>query len=316
MRQASPRLKAAYVGSALLVLVVSGFYFLRSTGEGRRGLPSSTGASASTTTSTPAAPPRTNEQRQSSVTDTEMSSSFYHAKACYEANFRAKHFKGFSDCDSLASRPGLEGAYAECLKNWDDAQRLVGAAQRSSASLHCGDDEHHLFRDYYDSTKEAAKRGNTDAQLCYLQSNFLDSGNPQQYTQAEIADYQASSAKYISEAFARGDWRIVKLLSSGHHGEIVGLMLYIPDIGTPETMYKMNMLLRLGADGEYANELDAAMEMIAQPDGHENPDLPENKIDEANAWAQKTYSQYFASAPRLSKDPYPCNFAVRGPDTQ
>jgi hypothetical protein len=180
---------------------------------------------------------------------------------------------------------------------------------------HC-EDERELFQKYYDSTKQAAKSGNSDAQLCYLQSYFLDLNNIAHYTQADIAEYKAASPKYIEDAFSRGDWRVVQLLSSDHHGGITGLSLYIPNIGMPDTIYKMTRLLRLGASGEYAEQLDAKLDTIARPDGQENPELPQARLADADTWAQRTSSQYFAGTPRLTKPPYPCGIDTPATDTQ
>lgn len=314
----SPARKAMYAVLVVLMLTAFTYYFFRPSGDSPSELPATIGGRSSN-----AGPDPVGQRRESSVrkqgppvsAERKLSPAFYIAKNCYLTLRRIKMMQSASDCERLASKVGLEGAYAECLKNWDNTHPLIDSAQRSFANLSCGD-EHDLFAKYYNSTKKAAKSGNSDAQLCYLQSNFLDLDDAPHYTQADISEYETASPKYIEDAFSRGDWRVVQLLSSDHHGAITGLSLYIPNIGTPDTIYKMTRLLRLGASGEYAEQLDAKLDTIARPDGKENPELPQVKVTDADAWAQKTFSQYFASSPRLSEPPSTCGIDTPATDTQ
>jgi hypothetical protein len=308
----TPARKKIYAALALLILIAFAYNFFQSRGATPSELPVSIGGQP-----LHAAPNSTGQETPSSVkgkdqavaTQRKLPSAFYPAKSCYLTLVQIKEMQSASNCDRLAAKVGLESAYAECLKNWDDSHPLLDSAQRSFAKLNCGD-EHNLFSKYYASTKEAAKSGNIDAQLCYLQSNFLDLESKPHYSPADKAEYQVASPKYIQDAFSRGDWRIVRLLSTDHHGGLTGLALYIPNIGDPDTVYKMTRLLRLGASGEYAEQLDSRLDDLAHPDGKENPELPQAKIAELDDWAQKTYSQYFAGAPSLTKPPYPCGIDV------
>jgi hypothetical protein len=170
-----------------------------------------------------------------------------------------------------------------------------------------------LVRNYYDSTKQAAQQGAPSAQMCYLQSNFPGFDARSHYSEQDVAEYKASSSVYIRDAFQRGDWRIVQLLSNDHRGGITGLAIDIPDIGTPSTMYKMLTLLRLGASGDYANQLDSQIDDLVRPDGKENPELPQSMIDEDETWAQETHSKYFSVSPRLKETPFPCGSSTPGP---
>jgi hypothetical protein len=304
--------KAIYAVPVLLALAASGYYYLRIADENQDKSPSSTAvpplshATRETPVSEPTGGPaavRSTDAGQPPGNHSE--SGFYVAKDCYNALFSIRQLQAGADCQNLASRPGAESAYAECLKRWDDEQTHITRFQRAIANSHCAD-EHDVLSAYYNSTKQAARQGNTDAQLCYLQSHFLGFDEKGHYTEQDIADYRASSPLYIEKAFHSDDWRIVQLLSTDNHGGLSGLSLYIPDIGMPETIYKMTKLLRLGATGDYAKELDVQLNDRARPDGKENPYLPQSKIDEGNAWAEKTYAQYFSGAPHLDKTPYPC----------
>jgi hypothetical protein len=310
--------KAIYAVLAVLVLTAFAYFFFRPSGDRPPALPAAIGGRSSNAGPDPIGqgrPSGVNAQGQPVGAERKLPPAFYTAKSCYLTFSRIKMMQSASNCERLAAKVGLEGAYAECLKSWDDTHPFIDSAQRSFANLSCGD-EHDLFAKYYNSTKESAKSGNSDAQLCYLQSDFLDLDNKPPYTQADIAEYQAASPKYIEDAFSRGDWRVVQLMSSDHHGAITGLSLYIPNIGTPDTMYKMTRLLRLGASGEYAEQLDAKLDTIARPDGKENPELPQARVADADAWAQKTFSQYFAGAPRLSEPPSTCRIDTPATDAK
>ena len=69
---------------------------------------------------------------------------------------------------------------------------------------------------YFKATKEAAERGNADAQLCYLQGDFFSPEGAQIFTDAEIEEYREVAPKYVDAALKRGDWRIVYLLNTQH----------------------------------------------------------------------------------------------------
>jgi hypothetical protein len=310
--------KTVYGVLLVIMLMGFGYYFSRPSGDSRSGVPASIGGRSTNSGPAPASQGRLssiNEQAHTMLAERNRASAFYVAKKCYLTLEYIKRMQRTYNCDRLADNPALGGAYAECLKNRDGLQPMIDSAERSFAKSGCVD-EHNLFPKYYESTKEAAKSGNSDAQLCYLQSNFIDSNGKTPYAQADRTDYQTASPKYIQDAFTRGDWRIVKLLSSDHHGEITGLSLYIPNIGTPETVYKMTRLLRLGASGAYAKQLDDRLDTIAHPDGHANPDLPQAEIAELDDWVRTTFSQYFAGSPGLTQPPYPCGVDTPAADTQ
>jgi len=247
------------------------------------------------------------------IADDRITSKFLIAEECYYARMGIRQFQENADCQQLASSQATARAYAECLKTWDEKQATITRFQRQIADVHCPEDAD-LVKNYYDSTKQAAQHGDVNAQLCYLQSSFTEfDARSQHYTDKDVADYKASSPVYIQQAFQRGDWRVVQLLSNDHHGGITGLAIGIPDIGTTHTIFKMLTLLRLGAIGDYANQLDSQIDMLIRPDEKANPELPQSVMDEDRAWAQETYSKYFSSSPRLKETPFPCDTATPNP---
>jgi hypothetical protein len=222
-------------------------------------------------------------------------------------------FQAVADCQNLASQPEYAHEYGECLKRWEEDQATITRLQRQIENVHCPDDAD-LVSTYYESTKEAARHGDLNAQMCYLQSNFTElDERGRHYTDQDVADYRALSPVYIQSAFQRGDWRIVQHLSNDHHGAITGLAIGIPDIGTPLLMDRMLTLLRMGAVDDYAEQLDSQIDDLEHPDGKENPKLPRSTIDENKAWARETYAKYFSNSPRLTQSPFPCDTSAPSP---
>lgn len=188
-----------------------------------------------------------------------------------------------------------------------EAQSKLNSVRESMAN--CGDYAD-IARKYYDATKNAAKDGDQAAQMCYVQSGF-ESGyvyveEKPLYTDDDIADYKADSPRYISEAFMRGDWRVVQILTTHFFEPSSGLIALIDHIGEPETAYKMVRLLQLGADADYAKTLSYTLEGLAHPDLVPSAALPKDKISEAEAWAQQMYSRHFSKSPKLTREPVPC----------
>jgi hypothetical protein len=224
--------------------------------------------------------------------------SFHRFHRCYYASralVDAK--KSVAECKFFEGKPKFERAYASCLNNLGDAQDRMSAAEAATAE--CGHDSD-VRNNYYNATKVAAKDGDPDAQLCYLQSDFLDSDGKPNYTDAGVEEYKATAPQYMADALKRGDWRIVYLLTTQHFHPTSGYLNFLDSIGDPVTTYKMDKLLRLGSSGEYAGDLDALMDDLVH-----RPEL-QGKVAEADAWALETYTQYFAGVPGITKPPAVC----------
>jgi hypothetical protein len=208
------------------------------------------------------------------------------------------------DCSWYNGKPQFERAYATCLERSVDEQDAIGAARKAMAG--CPNDEDTLMREYFNATKAAARMGDLDAQLCYLASDLVDSHKKSLYTKEDVADYQAIAPVYVADALKRGDWRIVALLSKRFIDRPSGFMLYL-GVGQAETIYKMDKLLRLGATGSYASFLDDELSVYASPDGSaRGVDLTQDKLASADEWAERTYTQYFASGESLTEPPKVC----------
>jgi hypothetical protein len=93
-------------------------------------------------------------------------------------------------------------------------------------------------------------------------------------------------------------------VSSFHPG--VEPVRQIPDIGKPETIYKMRKLLRLGATGSYAKSLQTDLDGMIHPDLVPEAALPADVVKRGNAWAQQTFNEYFSGVAGPTDRPTVC----------
>jgi hypothetical protein len=191
-----------------------------------------------------------------------------------------------ADCKQREGIQVHEQGYASCLnENWPSRAQ---AAQQTLSG--CGEVTK-ISRKYFEATRDAARAGDPDAQVCYLQSLFgSDQGTP--LTAADNAEYKQLSSQFIDAGLRRGDWRVVHLMT-GRSGPIT----QVQGIGQQATRYRMTKLLRLGASGSYATGLDYKLKLLANPDIQPSESLPGKVIKEADDWAQETYNAYFAGVP-------------------
>ncbi len=202
----------------------------------------------------------------------------------------------------MNGRSGLELQFAACLNRVVDHQDQIRSAHAAMAS--CGD-EKTLARRYFEATREAAKTGDVEAQLCYVSGEFADSDGTTHYTDEDLADYRSAAPAYIDAALDRGDWRVVGVLAR-HFVDGFDLSRLIDGIGEPETIYKMDALMRLGAVGAYADTLNASLQDIAHPDQKPELALSPASVAAAEDWARLTYARSFAGSLPLTAAPARC----------
>lgn len=226
---------------------------------------------------------------------------------CYLASKILVGQNNVADCASLRNVQDFENQYASCLNNLVDAKARIAAAE--STVKKCGD-KGTLVARYYHSTVEAAKNGDLDAQLCFLESNFYEPDGSFRYSDSDIAHYKKIAPVYVASGLERGDWRVVELLTTNRFGFSSGLLSYLDGIGTPETTYKMNRLLRLGATGSLAETINLFISDFKNPDGKTNSALSSDQMVAADAWAQDMYSRYFDDGQKLDHSPQICGTAA------
>ena len=252
-----------------------------------------------------APPSKTEETAKTDSPGTNATATFRKLYGCYYALQERAAAKNRADCSFYEGKAGYEKAYAACMDRWLDEHSSASSAEKFLAN--CPSDQAIVVKDYYNATKTAAKAGDGDAQLCYLAAYFVDAQGKSEYTTADVQEYKSTAPDYVSQAFKRGDWRVVTLLATRFTSPPQTLLPLLDDIGQPQTIYKMNKLLRLGATGTYASSLDSIISDYIQPTGVAQDDtIPEQKVAEANKWAQETYNQYFTGNVPLTEPPAIC----------
>lgn len=131
---------------------------------------------------------------------------FRELRQCVYASRELAAAKYIADCRFYEGKPQYQDAYARCLNGWMNVKNRIAAAESAVSGCNLSDIE----RRYFEATREAAKKGDDDAQLCYLQAAL----GP--FTDADTEEYKKVAPGYVDAAFKRGDWRIVHLLNMRH----------------------------------------------------------------------------------------------------
>jgi len=170
----------------------------------------------------------------------------------------------------------------------DRAQKMMDFVQ-DNASMCAGID-----LDQFDATVPAmlvaARGGDLLALDCYLgleisavPGRLLD--HPEWLTQ-----YKENALALAQSGLERGDWRVVKLLEFAYSAGTGGseLLNYVTGPPNSEQSYRYQALIRRGASGAFAAQLDTMFPMAAT-----DASLNKEQIDAADAWAQDIYTRYF-----------------------
>lgn len=197
---------------------------------------------------------------------------------------------------SCRSADATDTAFIEsCTKRTEGLDEKLDQADKELAR--CSPVPAEREENFYRSTIEAAKAGYPDAQLCYLASDF-SLNRP--FTDDELHYYHSVDAEYVNSAIDRGDWRMIALMATKYRDaarhatmrrELTG--------GDPFTLYQMNKLLSLGAEGNYKRIVENSAEDAAT-------ELTAAQIGQANDWVSSVYEKHFASSPRLTERPTIC----------
>lgn len=228
--------------------------------------------------------------------------SFRDLRECLYAYRDLLNARTSADCGVFEGQPQFREAYADCVVGQRDVRSRIVAAQ-AAASM-CDDAD--MGKRYFEATKQAAKNGDVDAQLCYLRGDFFSPEGTLIFTDAELEEYKKVSPRYADAAFKRGDWRVVALLSTRRPHPDGGPSHLLAGFGDRPTIYKMTKLLRLGASGPYADFLDDQLEGMSHAPMNPALALPPEVVKDGDAWAQQTYTEYFAGGLRLTEAPVVC----------
>jgi hypothetical protein len=202
-------------------------------------------------------------------------------------------------CEQYSSHPDVPH-YKECHAETRINVDLIAELKADSQGCPPGQD---ATVAYFNDTVEAAKAGDSDAQLCYIESKFWVDGRAMRYSDEERADYQHDAPIYIQRALERGDWRVAALLSSKRVSGMANVTA-----GDPYFQYKLNRLLRQGANGQYAEILDRDAQIdYLSPGLSQAPKLSQDQIAQANAEAKEIFDRSFKDKPRITEAPAVCS---------
>ena len=260
-------------------------------------------AEPAATTETPSQTPAPEQAAVVADRTDPLGSSFRELRQCVYAARDLVAAKHLTDCSFYEGKPQYQEALAQCLDGPMNARNRITAAE--AALTQC--DQTDIGTRYFKATKEAAQRGNADAQLCYLQADFFSPEGALIFTDAEIEEYKKAAPKYVDAALKRGDWRIVHLLNTQHFHPGGGPLRLLEGIGERDTHYKMTKLLRLGSSGSYAKFMQHRLDGMLHPDLIPSAALPSEVAKEGDAWAQQTYTDYFSGVPGLTEAPVVCS---------
>jgi hypothetical protein len=299
-------MQTALIGGVIVAALIAVYFGVRSRGS-TDGVSAATSESVSdnrVSESTSAAH-ETGSPAPVAVASNNAGAAFHTLQLCASASRELAITNHFSDCKPYEGRPDFQELYAQCLNGWMNVPNRKAAAEAALKGSGCGDTTDVENR-YFEATKQAARAGDADAQMCYLQANFVaDTGEPL-FTDADVEEYRRVARQFVDAAFRRGDWRIVQLMTKRSFHPGAGPVTQIPDIGKPETIYKMTKLLRLGASGGYASRLDRQLRGMIQPDLVPEAALPADVVRRGDAWAQQTFNESFAGVTGLTEAPTVC----------
>ncbi|MFB9115158.1 hypothetical protein QSH39_021615 [Xanthomonas arboricola pv. corylina] len=246
------------------------------------------------------------QNQEASTTQRIAASDFSENKICFDLLESVKTIRKKMDvCNRVLS---LSDEHHEQNKKCvaDNAKYgfALEAAEKEIKS--CQSSENDIVSRYAMSVEIAARTGNTDAQMCYIKGEYNLDSQLEQLTDEQISEYRKIASKYLADALSRGDWRAVQLLSRERQSDVSGLLPMIAQ-ADPITAFKMNRLLRRGAVGSYARDLDIFADGNYLANGETGKGvLTMAQVVEADRWAQETYKSNFSNSPPLTEAPSVC----------
>ncbi len=223
-----------------------------------------------------------------------VSAHFELARLCHEAAFNRKNWQGqLNACKAADPRDiKFKENCSSYTAGFDEKVRVA-----ETTLLQCSPVPAEIEEDFYKASIEAANQGDPTAQLCYLKSDF-DLKRP--FERNEIEYYHAVDADYVNGAINRGDWRMIALMARRYRDPAHQATMRSELTGDdPYTLYQMDRLLSLGADGEYKMFVESRAKDAMS-------DLTPEQTQTADDWAAMIYEKHFVSSPRLTEEPVIC----------
>lgn len=263
-----------------------------SDGVWAQSVPSSVTSSAATPQASPVSQPISTNV--SAVDQNARSQLFHQNKQCLETSLSAEHLR--NALQVCREQPLGSAGRASCDQQTHGFDIKSQSLATQSANAGCSQDAETTHHKFSSSLVQAARAGDSDAQLCYFEWAGPLSGA------GDVSLYKREASLYMQKALARGDWRMVQLLTmppeSVAHGG-AGVMSNLDIIGKWFTVYRADRLLMLGASEDYKK----ALQMDARD---ASSHLTAAQINNANVWAAQEFQRHFTNSPKLSGAPVPC----------
>ena len=235
------------------------------------------------------------ERQADSVSAQAARDQFHNAKQCLELGLVVEATANTNQiCKSLGSK-SAQDERCSSEKVTTRSNRIIGAQKKQ---VGCSADPVVLEKNFHKAVISAAQTGDVDAEVCYI-GGWSPLGNN------EKEAYIKNAQTYIRKGMARGDWRVVELMSRSPTDGGAGIMVNLPNFGSHFTTYRFNRLLQLGSTGDFEDVARVNAE-------NERRFLTRAQIINGNEWAKEEYRRHFSLSPKLSAAPIPCLSSIDG----
>lgn len=214
---------------------------------------------------------------------------FHGAKRCFELGLQGE---AMADVNQLCKSLGPHAVKDERCGGEKTAMRSKRIIDTQKEQAGCSANPIVLEKNFQTALVNAAEAGDIDAEVCYI-------GGWSPLDPKERDAYIKNAQAYISKGMARGDWRVVELMSRSPTDGGAGIMINLPKFGSHFTTYRFGRLLQLGAIGNFSD--------IARVTADEEVRfLTPAQVTNGNEWAREEYRKHFAHSPKLAVAPTPC----------
>ena len=226
---------------------------------------------------------------------------YEHRKLCIDAKSGAALLEGQQhDPKSLLNdNSNYEGLTAETkaarlgqLKALQDLTDIV-----TRAKTECGDIDNKALSDgsIYPLALAAATLGDQDAAACYVTTGF-PMPDSMRTNRAQFLAYKENALRLIDAGVRAGNWMLVSSARAVYSGRNSNNWLYSIAAADPVAVYRYTRLEQLGVRSP------ATQAMFARDVAVQAKELTPNQIKKENAWAEKTYRQYFRNGGYFDDD--------------
>jgi hypothetical protein len=247
-----------------------------------------------------------NSNRVGIKTENSTASSIRREEAAHQARIVvmcARYREDMREADVLLQQP-VDGANDLQLK-WRD-ESLAAINDRLITSAPTCESHTNSEKDIYPTLLQAARLGDLDAAVCYVEANFpLDAD---QLARMGLEDYRKTALALVDAGLQRGDWRFVELMRMAaehggppHRGRDAHSWFRRLIQPSPQIAYVYARIEQLGAKGQFADEIGNLVNSYRDQ-------LTDEALKIQDQWASSQYKYLFAHSPALENFPKLCGY--------